>query len=70
VLPSAVPDPLSDENVTRRIRASDKVKVTTDEPDVGRVKHLVGGEPAEANVDLEEAESKEYSSTGEKPCRF
>ena len=33
---SAVSDPLPDENVTRRIRASDKVEINTDEPDVAK----------------------------------
>jgi len=61
---------LPDQNVTRRIRASDKVEVNTDEPDVGTVRHLVGGGTAETKVDLEEAESKESSSTEDKPADF
>jgi len=61
---------LPDQNVTRRIRASDKVEINTDEPDVGTVRHLVGGGTAETKVDLEEAESKESSSTEDKPADF
>jgi hypothetical protein len=68
--PGADTETLLDKNVTRRIRASDKVEVNIDEPDVGTVRHLVEGETAETKVDLEEAESKESSSTEDKPADF
>jgi hypothetical protein len=70
VLPSAAPDSLTDKYITSRICASDKLEVNTDKPDVVTVRYLEGGEPAETNVDLEGAESKESSSTEEKPADF
>ena len=69
-LPGADTETLLDKNVTRRIRASDTAEFVIDEPDVGIVRHLVDSESAETKVDLEEAESKESSSTEDKPADF
>ena len=66
--PGADTETLLDKNVTRRIRASDTAEFIIDDPDVDIVRHLMDGESAETKVDLENAESKESSSTEENPA--
>jgi hypothetical protein len=68
--PGADTETLLDKNVTRRIRASDTAEFIIDDPDVDIVRHLRDGDVAETKVDLEEAESKESSSTEDKPANF
>ena len=69
-VPGADTETLPDRNVTRRIRASDTAETNIEKPDEDTLRHLVDGDSAEAKVDLEEAESKESSSTEDKPADF